>query len=47
MCHIMNSVLGGIVSTSDLKHSLARSCMARDNPLFVDSSGDLGEVDEY
>ena len=43
----MNSVLGGMVSTPDLKHSLARTCMTRDNALYVHSSGDLGEVDEY
>ena len=47
MCHSMNSVLGGMVSTPDLKHSLARTCMTRDNALSVHSSGELGKVDEY
>ena len=47
MCHIMNSVLGAIVSTPDLKHSLARRGTTRDNALYVHSSGSVGMVDEY
>ena len=43
----MISVLGAIVSTPHLKHSFARTCMPRDNALYVHSSGDLGEADEY
>ena len=43
----MNAVLGWMVSTPHLKHSFARACMARNNALYVHSSGDLGEADEY
>ena len=43
----MNSVLGGMVSTPDLKHSLARRGTTSDNASYVHSSSDLGEVDEY
>ena len=43
----MNSVLGAIVSTPDLKHSLARTCMTRVNAMDIHSSGSVGMVDEY
>ena len=43
----MNAVLGWMVSTPHLKHSLERTCKTRDNALYVHSSGDLCEVDEY
>ena len=38
----MNSVLGGMVSSPDLKHSLARRGTTRYNALYVHSSGDHG-----
>ena len=43
----MNSVLGGMVSTPHLKHSLARTCKTRDNTMAIYSSGSVGMVDEY
>ena len=47
MCRSMNSVLGEMVSTPDVKRSSARTCTTRENALYVHSSGDLGEVDKY
>ena len=47
MCYSMNSVLGEMVSTPDVKHSLARRGTTSYNALYVHSCSDLREVDEY
>ena len=43
----MNSVLGAIVSTPDVKQSLACTCMTRGIAMDIRSSGSVGIVDEY